>query len=141
MVITKAVKLHLKADMGVTSIVDGRVHLRRAPQRSEFPHVIVSVAGAEWPTRSQESRNAGTTHVIKARVQVDCYSTDENQVDDLAESVAAAFDDFKGPMQGILVKRSLQDDERDNYETLLDASDVGVHRITQIYGVHYLEPT
>ncbi len=141
MKITKAVKLHLRANAGVTAIVDQKVHLRRAPQRASFPRVIVSVAGAEWPTRNQQRRSENTNHIIKARVQIDCLSKDEDEVDLLAETVAKSLDDFIGTTQGVVVLRSLQDDERDNYEPLLDASDEGAHRITQMYGIHYREPT
>lgn len=139
--ITKAVKLHLKAAAGVAAIVGTRVYLRRAPQAAAFPRVVVSIASSEWPTRSQGRRSADTKHVIKARVQIDSWSKDEDEVDALAEAVSAALDDFIGTTQGVVVKRSLQDDERDNYNPLDDASDVGAHRITQDYGIHYEEPT
>jgi Protein of unknown function (DUF3168) len=139
--ITKAVKLHLRADAGVAAIVGSKVHLRRAPQRSEYPHVIISIAGAEWPTRSQARRSEDVSHIIKTRVQIDCFSLDENQVDELAEAVAGSLDDFMGTTQGVVITRSLQDDERDNYSQLEDASDEGVHRITQMYAIWYDEPT
>lgn len=144
MLITKAIKLHLLADEDVAAIVGARVFLRRAPQKASYPRIVVSMASAEWPTRSQADRADATKHVVKARIQVDCYckgATAEDDVDTLAETVSESLDDFRGTTQGVVVSRSLQDDERDNYEPLQDGSDDGVHRITQDYGIHYRQPT
>lgn len=138
--ITKAVKLHLKNDSGVSAIVGQRVYLRRAPQAAAYPRVTVSIASCSWPTRSNAPRSAGTILDVKARLQVDSWSMDEDEVDTLSEMISDALDDFRGTMQGVVVKRALQDDERDNYDSLRDASDDGVHRITQDYEIIFQQP-
>jgi hypothetical protein len=77
-------------------------------------------------------------------MQIDCYcsgSGAETAIDTLAETVSETLDDLSGTVQGVTVKRSLQDDERDNYEPMQDGSDNGIHRITQDYGIWYVEPT
>ena len=141
MKITTAVRDHLRADIGIRALVGQRVYKRRAPQRCGFPRIIVSVAAAQFPTRSQAQRSDDVSHHIEARVQVDSWSLDEEEVDRVSEAVAKSLDDFTGTTQGVSIKRSLQDDERDNYQPLQDGSDEGAHRITQDYNIVYLEPT
>lgn len=134
--ITKAVKLHLKDDAGVAALVGERVYLRRAPQKAGFPRVVVSIASVQWVTRSQDDKG----DAVKVRVQIDSLSKNEDQVDAVAEAVANAVDGYTGTMQGVVVRGFRQEDERDNYEQLDDASDEGAHRITQDYEVYCNEP-
>lgn len=141
MVILEALRTLLRNTAGVTAIVGQRSYKRRAPQRAPKPYVTLALASVDFLTRSQKQREAGQNHKITARVQVDCYSTDEDEIDTLSDAVARALDDYRGTTGGVTIYRSLQQDERDNYEPLADGSDVGVHRVTQDYKIEYLQPT
>lgn len=148
MVITKAIRDRLRVNAGVLDILTKpKVYKRRAAVQASFPYVIVSVASVEFPARSQARREDASDQIVKAKIQIDCFTSEktsataEEDVDRLAEAVAVAMDDFSGTAGGVTVGRSRQIDERDNYERLQDGSDNGIHRITQDYDVWFKQPT
>lgn len=140
MILTTAIRDHLRADATVLEILTlPKVYKRRAPARAGYPHVVVSIATTDFPTQSNAPQTA-SQNKLKVKVQVDSFSTEEEQVDRLAEAVASAMRIDSETIQSVTILKCVPKDERDNYEYLRDASDEGVHRITQDYDVHYVQP-
>ena len=81
----------------------------------------------------------GVSGVAEARVQLACGSPNLSDCEALSIAVYNHFDGFETPIPGIIGLETLSEDEMDDYEAPVDATDRGTYWIILTYTFRYQE--
>lgn len=96
--VLKAVRYKLVNDASVAALVSAKVYPGIAPQEAQVPFVILSIVDVNpYDTKS------GVSDVDSFRVQVDCYASTYDGVQDLDKKVRTAIDKYMGDANGITI--------------------------------------
>jgi hypothetical protein len=96
--IGRAIMARLAASSAVAAIVGTRISPLVTHAPSEPPYLVYTVVGGEaWNSMS------GQSGMAQARVQVDAYALTYAEAQELAASVRAALDNFRGTAGGVRV--------------------------------------
>lgn len=115
--VEKAVSIHLKADAGVSALVGNRVWQLKVRQGSAWPAVLVQLID-----EPKEYHLRGEVDLTRARVQADCYGSEEvrpNPYDailDVAEAVTVALSGKRFVVGDRLVNHSTRESFRPFFE-------------------------
>lgn len=83
-----ALRTKLLADSTVASLVKGQVYPQLAPTTASLPYLVYSV-----PSSDRLYAMGGSTGLVTARCQVDCYATSYAVAKALATAVRSAIND------------------------------------------------
>jgi len=145
----------LKGDAGVTARCNGRLYNNKAPQArtwpplatdpGAFPHLVYAQINSD-----DINSNSGPGKTVRSQLQLDAYALSPDEADALAEAVmaargganvvpasadVAAFDGFRGTVNGIKVLMIDGNDARDVFEQPVHANDAGIHRVSMDFVV------
>lgn len=91
-----ALASHLKADPGVSAIVEDRVHLVRVPSNNKFPRIVMESMSGD-PTHHM----GGASGLADVLYQIDCQAKTYTSADRCAEAVRLALDTYPRGTLGI----------------------------------------
>lgn len=90
-----AVTGRLLDDATVSGLIGNEVHWGIAPQRTDFPFIVLTVVSDPRPKDLE-----GNVSIRGSQIQIDCYAGDRGGVAELREAVIAALDDA-GTFDGV----------------------------------------
>lgn len=130
---------YLLTRQSVTALVGGaanpRIYPSVAPLKADFPRITFQ--------RLNEGRNPhmrGTSGLVKASLQVDCWGTDSLSTTTLAEAVRNVMDTANRKTFGTYdVRFCLLQDARDMLEAADDNSEKHIFRVMLTFDLEYRE--
>lgn len=134
----QAIYTMLAANTGVTGLVSTRISPNYAPQANELPFLIYTSVDS-----THEHNMGGASSMRHSRVQIDSYATTYASVQAIAEAVRLALDSFVGYVdvgtERVEISKLFIETTRDLYEPSEDASQRGIHRVSQDFMVTITE--
>jgi len=127
--VEKALINILKADSGVTALVNTRIFFADSPQTPPVPFILMTRVGTQF-VHSLNS-NSG---LCNARIQLDCYAKTQKEARSVGQAVKAALDTFRGTESEVTIQAVLLLDSMDGYDESPE-----LRRVTQDYHVWYNE--
>lgn len=100
--IEQAVYEKLTGASAITALVDGRIFPLLAPQKVKSPFIVYRRISS---TRVKNI-DTGPSFVANTRLQIDCYSADEDEMRDLREIVRLTLDGWRNLSAAVAVKGS-----------------------------------
>lgn len=131
-----AIRTLLQSATDVTALRDSRCFPAVAPQKVDFPFQVYNRI-----SRTHDHHMTGHSGHASARVQLDTYSTNKLEVDDLAEKSRVFLEVQSGSVsvggQSITINRIRMEEDDATGDMPADGSAVAVHRIRQEYIVEH----
>lgn len=82
-----AICYELGQSTDLAALVDGRIHVTRIPERTDYPAVVV-----QRISRLRDQHQGGVSSSASARVQVGCWAEDQAVADQVRQAVEAVLD-------------------------------------------------
>lgn len=125
---------YLRDDASVYAVCGGRVYPLVAPERAAKPHITYQI--------TQQDRDRvwrGPTGMVRATIQIDCWSETQRGARQLAELVRLAFDNYRGNLGDHNVQVAKLVNALDAWEFAAAGTETIIGRVTQTWEVVYAE--
>jgi len=136
-----ALVAYLKTKPSVTTIAGNRIYPMVLPQKETRPSLVYQVI-----SRTGNHHLGGAAGLPITRMQITAnvtgFQTDRTAADlsdSLADGVRLAMDGFRGFWGNVEVTGCEKENEVDDFEEPIDASDQGVFRVVQVYLIFHRE--
>lgn len=125
----QAIRTLIVSDGTVAGIVGTKVYAFAAPQGTALPYITFFVVD-DIPVKHMTCTGTGSVDV---RVQVDCWSTNYEQVKTLSLAVRNALVGAFGTYNNTVIQGVLSEGSRDTYEQPESAKEQGVYGVSEDY--------
>lgn len=130
-----ALAAYLASDVLLSGLVAGQVYPQRIPQRGDTPAVVWTVSAIE-----RDRDLDGPTGLATATVRLEVVDEDAYVVDQISTRLREMFDGFRGILGGsVEVVETAHEDEGDDYNEPVDASEDGICRVSLDYSFMFRE--
>lgn len=139
MSIQAAIASHLLHDSGVALLVGTQVYRTFAPQRATYPYITYQKV-----TERRARHMTATAGLVESGIQMDCWSTDSNEVLSVADAIRDSLDHLNHTTIGMApntatVKAAFLESSVDDFEEPTDASNLGIFRVIQTWEIWHTE--
>lgn len=106
----------------ISDLVGSRVYLGNAPQKADYPHIVITQIGADG------FNNMASSNVLRAvDFDIDCKADRSVESETLSNAVRAFIDDYTGVAGSQTISAVLFQDESTDVEPARDGSDTHIH--------------
>ncbi|PQO33153.1 hypothetical protein C5Y96_09850 [Blastopirellula marina] len=134
MTIQQAIVNYLLEQSNVTDLVSNRIFTNHLPQKPEFPAITIRLVSAD------HGRNLdGPNGVVRARIQIEAWSKDFLESQDIAEQVRTKVQGYSGLMDELLIRSCGLEEDIDTPEPPDDDSDEWFYSKALIFSMLYIE--
>jgi hypothetical protein len=124
-----ALMARLSSDVLLADLVGTQIYPQKIPQRGATPAVVWTLSGVE-----RDHDLDGPTGLATATVGLEAVDEDALITDRVATRLREIFDGFKGTLGGLVdVVSTTHEDEGDDYNEPVDASEDGMFRVALNY--------
>jgi len=130
----EALFAYLKTKPSVTTIAGNRIYPLVLPQDETRPSLVYQVI-----SRTGNHHLLGPAGLPQTRLQITSNAATPTLATNLADGVRLALDGFRGFWGNVEVTGCEKENEVDDFEEPIDASDQGVFRVVQDYLIFHRE--
>lgn len=118
----------LSTDSGVEALVSDRIYALVIPQRAWKDQQVQPCIVTSQTSLEENVSYCGTTGLARTRFQIDAYAVEYEAAGEIAAAIKAALRDYRGLVEGVLIKHAALESEFD-----LTDPEPGLFRVQQTW--------
>lgn len=132
--VLEGVRAYLAEQESVVALVGRKIFGEKSDQWARRPTIVYTLAGGDEPGHLR-----GTANKARAQVQIDCWSDDKKQAEQIAEAVRDVIHTFLNGYMGDVKVRScrLLSGPTSDWVNKEDGTDEGAFRSSIVFNIWY----